>query len=80
MGGPVYGIGMIDRWAWLAHGGPLMCCFYHVFRSFYVVAWLYWGLLCCSTGLIQFDLEQIATEWISTEVYSNHHEMSAGPK
>ena len=33
-----------------------------------------------STGLIQFDLEQIATEWISTEMHSNHHEMSAGPK
>ena len=26
MGGPIYVIGMIDRWAWLAHG-PQMCCF-----------------------------------------------------
>ena len=33
-----------------------------------------------STGPIQFDLEQIATEWISTEMHSNHHGMSAGPK
>ena len=24
--GPIYVIGMIDRWAWLAHG-PQMCCF-----------------------------------------------------
>ena len=33
-----------------------------------------------STGPIQFDLEQIATEWISTEMHSNHHGVSAGPK
>ena len=26
VGGPIYVIGMIDRWAWLAHG-PQMCCF-----------------------------------------------------
>ena len=26
------------------------------------------------------DLEQIATEWISTEMHSNHHGVSAGPK
>ena len=39
-----------------------------------------YGALNISTGPIQFDLEQIATEWISTEMHSNHHEMSAGPK
>ena len=26
------------------------------------------------------DLEQIATEWISTDMHSNHHGVSAGPK
>jgi hypothetical protein len=26
------------------------------------------------------DLEQIATEWISTEMHSNHHGLSEGPK
>ena len=26
VGGPIYVIGMIDRWAWLAHG-PQMCCY-----------------------------------------------------
>ena len=26
------------------------------------------------------DLKQIATEWISTEMHSNHHGMSAEPK
>ena len=39
VGGPIYVIGMIDRWAWLAHS-PQMCCFYH----FYIVV-VCWGLL-----------------------------------
>ena len=26
VGGPIYIIGMTDRWAWLAHG-PKVCCF-----------------------------------------------------
>ena len=47
---------------------------------------LWWHLsewideVAISTGPIQFDLEQIATEWISTEMHSNHHGVSAGPK
>jgi hypothetical protein len=32
-----------------------------------------------STGPIQFDFKQIATEWISTGMHSNHHGVSAGP-
>ena len=42
VGGPIYVNGMIDRWAWLAHGLQ-MCCFYH----FYIVAWLYCISVLC---------------------------------
>ena len=42
MGGPIYVIRMIDRWAWLAHGRQ-MYCFYH----FYVVECQYCIIVCC---------------------------------
>ena len=43
VGGPIYVIGMIDRWAWLAHG-PQMCCFLPLLHC--SVAVLYYSVLC----------------------------------
>ena len=43
VGGPIYVIGMIDRWAWLAHG-PQMCCFLPLLHCSVVV--LYYSVLC----------------------------------
>ena len=43
VGGPIYVIGMIDRWAWLAHG-PQMCCFLPVLHCSVVV--LYYSMSC----------------------------------
>ena len=47
VGGPIYVIGMIDRWAWLAHG-PQMCCFLPLLHCSLAVlgdSVLCWGLL-----------------------------------
>ena len=43
VGGPIYVIGMIDRWAWLAHG-PQMCCFLPLLHCSVTV--LYYSVLC----------------------------------
>ena len=57
----------------------------HVWGSWSVGTWLlvrHASIRLCriSTWPIRFDLEQIATKWISTEMHSYHHGMSAGPK
>ena len=43
VGGPIYVIGMTDRWAWLAHG-PQMCCFLTLLHC--SVAVLYYSMSC----------------------------------